>query len=118
MLPLEIETGRFAGKPVAERLCKVCNTLRVEDEFHFLFSCCMYQRERSFYYVENIDNIEHFMLLSDDDKVKYMLQKEHIKSTGVYVNTIYQNDVRSCITLISNNQQIIIIVILILHLSN
>ena len=89
VLPLEIETGRFVGKPVAERLCKVCNTINVEDEFHFLFSCCMYQRERSNYYVENIENIEDFMLMEDGDKVRYMLQKEHVKNTGAFIKAIY-----------------------------
>ncbi len=31
-----IETGRWQGKPLEERLCLVCNRGIVEDEFHFL----------------------------------------------------------------------------------
>ncbi len=34
-MPLRIETGRWQGKPLQERLCLVCNTGIVEDEFHF-----------------------------------------------------------------------------------
>ena len=79
------------SKAIAHRVCKVCNTQCVEDEFHFLFSCCMYQMERSAYYLENIEEIGNFMLLNDPDKVKYMLDKEHIKGTGAYVvNAIFQ----------------------------
>ena len=90
VLPLEIETGRYVGKAVADRLCKVCNMNRVEDEFHFLFDCCMYQGERSKYYVDNVSDIENFMFLSDPDKVKFMLSKERVKNTGDYINAIYQ----------------------------
>ena len=98
VLPLEIENGRYVGKAIADRLCKVCNTNCVEDEFHFLFYCCMYQGERSGYYVGSVSDIEYFMLLSDPDKVKYMLEKKHVKDTGAYVTIIYQKRrQKSCI---------------------
>ncbi len=34
ILPLEIETGRWQNKPVEERICKVCESGEVENEFH------------------------------------------------------------------------------------
>ena len=36
VLPLRVETGRFVGEQVSERLCKLCNRGCVEDETHFL----------------------------------------------------------------------------------
>ena len=33
-----IETGRYVGLERDERLCKKCNTLMVEDEYHFFIN--------------------------------------------------------------------------------
>ncbi len=38
ILQLEIETGKCQNKPVEERICKVCGSGEVENEFHFIFS--------------------------------------------------------------------------------
>ncbi len=38
IMPLEIETGRWQNKPAEERICKVCESGEVENEFHFIFS--------------------------------------------------------------------------------
>ena len=38
ILPLEIETGRYRGIAIEERLCQFCKSL-VEDEVHFLCIC-------------------------------------------------------------------------------
>ena len=44
---LEIERGRYGTKslPVNERICKLCNEGKVEDEFHFLIQCPFTQRK-------------------------------------------------------------------------
>ena len=44
---LEIERGRYGTKslPVDERICKLCNERKVEDEFHFLMQCLFTQRK-------------------------------------------------------------------------
>ncbi len=47
ILPLEIETGRWQNKPVEERICKVCESDEVENEFHFIFSCTLYNNIRA-----------------------------------------------------------------------
>ena len=46
VLPLRIETGRFAGLDVADRLCQVCTDNLVENEAHFLFECSEYNEYR------------------------------------------------------------------------
>ena len=38
-LPIEIEKGRYRGKPRNERYCKQCNINVVETEDHFLLHC-------------------------------------------------------------------------------
>ena len=37
ILPLTIETGRFINQPLEQRLCKICDSNEVEDEWHFIF---------------------------------------------------------------------------------
>jgi hypothetical protein len=47
---LEIERGRYkkpVAVPVNERKCKTCNKL--EDEFHFMFECKLYDEIRPTY---------------------------------------------------------------------
>ena len=41
-LPLEIEKGRRNDIPPTERFCKICNTNMVEDEYHFVLICPLY----------------------------------------------------------------------------
>ena len=45
-MPLHIETGRYFRKALAERLCLLCDQNLVEDEYHFLCQCPLYQVER------------------------------------------------------------------------
>ena len=53
---LRIETGRYekerneSGQYIkldrSRRACQLCNSGSVEDEFHFLFKCPLYNKER------------------------------------------------------------------------
>ena len=51
--PLRIETGRYEivnrvkGVPAHERFCLCCHTARVEDEFHFVMVCPIYEHLRT-----------------------------------------------------------------------
>ena len=47
VLPLKIETGRYVGIPVEERLCLCCPSQSVEDELHFVFECNLYNSIRN-----------------------------------------------------------------------
>ena len=47
VFPLAIETGRWRGKPIEERLCPVCPQPVVETEEHFLLSCPLYKDIRA-----------------------------------------------------------------------
>ena len=47
---LEIETGRWSNIPRDQRYCKNCILNKMENEYHFLFECQMYQNERKEFY--------------------------------------------------------------------
>ena len=44
---LQIEVGRWSGTPIAERLCKYCDTGSVDNEFHFLLGCPSFAIKRN-----------------------------------------------------------------------
>jgi hypothetical protein len=60
---LAIEKGRpvKSMNPVGQRVCKVCNTDKVEDEEHFL---CDFPRfgnlHKRFYDIKNTYNVQYF----------------------------------------------------------
>ena len=74
---LEIERGRYTipVTPIENRLCSVCNS--IEDEFHFLLHCQLYNEERSALFHE-ITNIEQeFSSLTDRDRLIFLLSNEN-----------------------------------------
>ena len=90
ILPLELEIGRYLNIKPEERFCRTCNLNLVEDEFHFLFTCAALQDIRSAFYVNNIDDIEEFMLVGDADKVYYLCQKSRIRTFAAYITSLYR----------------------------
>ena len=52
ILPLHIETGRFRGTPLEQRICSMCSSNEIESEQHFLLDCNMYQEYRTTLYEE------------------------------------------------------------------
>ncbi|CAB4003282.1 Hypothetical predicted protein, partial [Paramuricea clavata] len=66
---LEIEFGRYSDVPRQERLCKYCDKLAVEDEFHFSFECEKYQNLQN-----NSRNIlKNYFQMSITDELKRKL---------------------------------------------
>ncbi len=39
--------GRYQNLTEAERICEVCGSNQVENEYHFLFECDLYNNGRS-----------------------------------------------------------------------
>lgn len=76
VLPLKIETGRFSGLSVEDRICQVCNENAVENELHFLLHCQTYDDIR----VPFINKIENrnlgFNAMPDLEKLKLVLRYE------------------------------------------
>ena len=70
VLPLRIETGRFIGEKLNQRVCRFCNTDVVEDEKHFLFHCALYNKLRTTY---SADIFTHDYGGTLDDKLVYAM---------------------------------------------
>ena len=65
---LEIERARYRNVPRAERLCRMCNSGIIEDEYHFLMCCDFYNELRILYiprkYLVNVCMQKFVMLMS------------------------------------------------------
>ena len=98
---LEIERGRYAKPktPVEKRICNVCDHKAVEDEFHFLIQCSLYQEERTkMYAIYNIE-IGSINVLSDMEKFTLIMSSKSIKmliSLGGFIgNSMEKRDTLS-----------------------
>ena len=85
ILPLEVELGRFKNVKLEERLCKLCQLNKVEDELHFLFHCPAYEHERDTFY--NSLHIVNFMDISDKTKICILFEK-YIRNFAKFVCTL------------------------------
>ena len=60
---LPVEVGRWHGIPLNERLCSVCNSHQIADEFHYILECTALNDVRKFYlgkYYSNKPNVIKF----------------------------------------------------------
>lgn len=80
-LPIRLETGRFHGEKVEERICKVCGNGNVESEIHFLLECPAYALEQK-------EFINRLCLGDTDLNLKSVFK--HPFALGKYVNTIWE----------------------------
>ena len=44
---LHVETGRYANKPLNERICKYCPSNEIDDEYHFWLRCDTFNTKRT-----------------------------------------------------------------------
>ncbi len=47
ILPLSTETGMWASIHLEDRICKMCESMVVGDEYHFIFHCSLYNNIRN-----------------------------------------------------------------------
>ncbi len=78
ILPLEIETGRWQNKPVQERICKVCENGEVENEFHFIFSCTLYNNIRATFLQNKGNIIPNIRILNEVSQIKTFISKNFV----------------------------------------
>ncbi len=79
ILPLEIETARWQNKPVEERICKVCDSGEVENEFHFIFSCILYNYYIRTTFLQNIGNIiRNIKEMNEVSQIKTFMSKNFV----------------------------------------
>ena len=90
ILPLELETGRYHGVPEAERICKLCDSGDIENEFHFLFKCSTYQDDRQQFFSYVVQIYPDFLQYDDINKLKSMMTTEVVLETAKFVYNCFQ----------------------------
>ena len=76
MLPLKIETGRFLGLNVEDRLFQVGDQNAVENEIHFLLHCTLYDVLRRALIVKSERRDIGFRTLTKKEKLTFILKHE------------------------------------------
>ena len=92
-LELRIETGRYARprQPPESRLCQVCNEQDIEDEFHFLFECKVYEEER-FLWLSKLKFADNFLQQSPEAKFNLVLNEHNnVKHTAQFLISIFDS---------------------------
>ena len=87
ILPLHIETGRFRGKSLEERVCLLCGNGDIENEIHFVCSCSIYNNLRRELY-SKLTN-DGFVTLSDEEKCIFLVQN-HWKDLSLYIEYAWE----------------------------
>ena len=89
ILPLSIETGRFTNVSLNDRICLLCNSQLIEDEFHFLCECVKYilPREKLYNRILTID--PNFLQLDNIDKFILLNSSDYQCYTAIYVYEAY-----------------------------
>ena len=85
ILPLSVETGRFNAIPLEFRLCVFCVDNVVENEYHFFFSCNLYNDLRSLLFDYLRQDVPNFDTLDLNDKMIYLMSRNAIKKTAEFV---------------------------------
>ncbi len=75
ILPLSIEIGRWGNIPLEDIICKMCDSLVVEDEYHFIFHCSLYKNIRD-PFLHHVDNT--ILIINENneiDKIKLFMSR-------------------------------------------
>ena len=67
--PIRLETGRYEGLSIEERLCQVCDMHVVEDEKHVLLECPLYTPTRDILFQKMNEHYVNSNLTSIPDKM-------------------------------------------------
>ena len=68
ILQLHVETGRYNQTKIVDRICNICNSGEIEDDFHFICKCEFYSDIRSQLYTDICNIDETFRVLDDENK--------------------------------------------------
>jgi len=88
ILPLQVETGRWQNVAWGDRICKLCNQNSVEDEFHFLCTCELYNDQRISLFEKVTAKNAEFAIFSLEDKFIYLLKFEN-REVAKYLERAY-----------------------------
>ena len=74
ILPLQVVTGRYDNTPLDNRLCKLCNLYKIEDEKHFITECPTYSDHITELYNAASLKIRNFNEYNNDEKFTNLLK--------------------------------------------
>ena len=74
ILQLKIETGRFDNTKLEDRICEFCDESKIEDEFHFLIECNLYNDLRKVLFTKVRSKNSIFETLSLKEKFIFLLK--------------------------------------------
>ena len=85
VLPLQIELGRWKDVPLEYRVCRVCESNELEDEYHHVLFCDALVVTRTHLFGEledvNYDNKESLL--------KSIFKRENLKTAGRFIEAMY-----------------------------
>ena len=85
---LNIELGRYAKTRVHLRTCNICNTLEVEDEYHFTCVCDKYCDLRNQLFADIATFIVNFDTLCLEDKFLLLLGSQQLDVNLLVINYV------------------------------
>ena len=83
ILPLRIETGRYTGEQLDNRMCVFCTDSDIESETRFVVSCSRYQELRVQVFGQ-ILSTDSFLCLSPDQKLCHLM-KNHERQLAKFI---------------------------------
>ena len=92
LLHLRIETARFVRPrvPPEDRICLVCNSGEVEDEYHFLLVCSKLEQQRQILLHQIPDPI-YFSNLNPNEKLNFLVNEpSFVKKTAKFIVEAYE----------------------------
>ena len=90
---LSIEKGRYKNIKLENSTCKNCQSLEIEDEFHFLITCPQYIAEHEILFLYVAKYCISFKNLSDQNKFLWLMTTEDtniIQKVAYYVHTCFE----------------------------
>ena len=88
--------GRYTGIPRVERLCKICDTMSMGDEFHYIFQCTAFDAEKAKYIHANLSkhpNTLNMEILFNDENPSYLANLATFYS--IIMATMRDSDIRT-----------------------
>ena len=85
---LNIELGRYAKTPVHLRTCNICNTLEIEDEYHFICVCHKYCDLRNQLFANIAKFIVNFDTLCLEGKFLLLLGSQQLDVNLLVLNYV------------------------------
>ena len=100
---LKIEQGRYLKQSVELRVCGCCSTKSVEDEYHFMLDCPMYEdlREVMWTRLEQTTGCNRHEFASKEEKLNALIGEKFQPSEKERVKDVYRNLVKSVMTYIT-----------------